>query len=112
MFNLSRMELSRAQMEVLSRGPNFGLPPGSVCKEGILGEFELYYDKVDHLMSSSTSPESKEAFRNKLRSLAHEYANIKQDRNAFPLGRERMEAIRELRSRKDIIIPTRVQARC
>ena len=46
--------------------------------------------KVDHLMSSSTSPESKEVFKSKLGSIAHEYNNIKQDRNTFPSEKEHM----------------------
>ena len=45
-FNFSHLELTSSQLEVLSRGPKFGIPPSSVGVEGVLSEFELYYQQV------------------------------------------------------------------
>ena len=44
-FNLSdvKLKLSRAQLEVLSRGPRFGIPVEKTCREEIFAEFELLY---------------------------------------------------------------------
>ena len=103
-FNLSSMQISCVEMEVLCRGSRFGLPPSSICKEEIPSEFELYYNQVDCLLGDSTCPEKRGNLKSKLASLANEYTNIKQDHSAFPLGKEHMEAIRQLRSRKDIVI--------
>ena len=40
-FNLSSVNLSRTQLEILSRGPRFGIPLRCVCKEEVFSEFEL-----------------------------------------------------------------------
>ena len=103
-FNLSSVKLSSAQLEVLSRGPRFGIPPRSVCKEDILSEFEMFHNQVVSSMKLSTCPEERAAFKTKVASLAHDYANIKQDNRFFPLGKEHWKAIGELRSNKDIVI--------
>ena len=42
-FNLSSLELSRTQLEVLCRGPKFGIQPLKVSKEEILSEFEGFF---------------------------------------------------------------------
>ena len=42
-FNRSSLELTPARLEVLSRGPRFGIPPVSVCKEEFHAEFELFF---------------------------------------------------------------------
>ena len=58
-------------------------------------------------MKPTTGEDVKGALRSKLASLAHDYAGIKQDRFAFPLGKEHLAAIRELRNMKDDIVITR-----
>ena len=106
-FNLSQLELSRVQLEVLSRGPQFGLPPRSICKDEIFSEFEIYFNQLQSLLPETPSAKEKEkenALKAKLASLAHEYADVKQSLNRFPLGKEHMQAIRELRSNKEIVI--------
>ena len=103
-FNLSQLKLTPTQLEVLSRGPKFGIPPGSIGKEEVFSEFEMYYQQVVSSMKLSTSEDMKDAFRSKLTSLAHDFAKVKQDRFSFPLGREHLEAVRELRQNRDIVI--------
>ena len=102
-FNLSSLQLSRTHLEVLSRGPRFGIPPVHVCKEEVLAEFELYYNQLQPLVHS-TSSEKCESLKVKLADLAYEYAEVKQDRSVFPLGKEHFTAIRELRHNDDIVI--------
>ena len=53
----------------------------------------MYYSDVSALLPSSCQ-DKKDLFKTKLASLAHEYANIKQDRGMFPLGKKHLEAIR------------------
>ena len=52
----------------------------------------------------TSSPERKATLKAKLVNLAHEYANIKQDHSMFPPGKEHLAAIRDHRSKEDIII--------
>ena len=99
-FNLSHLELSRTQLEVLSRGPRFGIPPVHVCKEEVFAEFELFYNQIQEVVPSAHA-EKCDALKVKLADLAHEYADVKQDRSRFPLGKEHFAAIRELRSNDD-----------
>ena len=103
-FNLSRLELSRVQMEVLSRGPRFALPPGFVCREEMWSEFELFHQQVSSSFSEACSQEGKDRLRNDLTYLADKYASIRPDRAAFPLGKEHLKAIRELRQNDEIVI--------
>ena len=103
-FNLSRLELSRVQMEVLSRGPRFALPPRFVCREEVLSEFELFHQQVSSSFSEACSQEGKDRLRNDLTYLADKYASIRPDRAAFPLGKEHLKAIRELRQNDEIVI--------
>ena len=56
-FNLSHLELSRTQLEVLSRGPRFGIPPVHVCKEEVFAEFELFYNQIQEVVPSTHAKE-------------------------------------------------------
>ena len=107
--NLSSIELTVTQMEVLSRGPKFGIPPVVISKEEILSEFELLYNQVESSLSISSLPplissERKDAFRAKIATLAQDYCNVKQNKLRFPLGKEHLEAIRELKANDKIVI--------
>ena len=106
-FNLSHLELSRVQLEILSRGPRFGLPPSQVARDEIFSEFELYFSQMRPLLPDLELPGGKdklEKLKARLTSLAHEYAEVEQDRLKFPLGKDHLEALHELRRNKDIII--------
>ena len=73
-FNLSQYELSRAQLEVLSRGPNFSIPPISVNKDEIFSEFGMYFSQLQPLLPDTPSARDIEStLKAKLVSLAHEY---------------------------------------
>ena len=41
--NLSSRQLTKVELEVLSRGPKFGIPPKNTNKEAILSEFEILF---------------------------------------------------------------------
>ena len=91
-FNRSSLELTPAQLEVLSRGPRFGIPPVSVCKEEIHAEFELFFQQIDRALSFSSLPkevctERMNTFKTDLTRLANDYCSIKQDKASFSLGR-------------------------
>ena len=104
-FNLSRLELSRVQLEVLSRGPRFGIPPAYVCKEDVFSEFELYFNRLQSLLSQTPrGKEKEEKLKVKLANLAHEYVGIRRDRLKCPLGKKHLDALHELRHNKDIVI--------
>ena len=103
-FNSSSLELSRARLEVLCRGPKFSTQP-KISKEGILSEFEMYFNQLRPLFKDSPLDREKEqVLKNKLASFAHEYTKVKVDQSRFPLGKEHLESIRELRSNEDIVI--------
>ena len=93
-FNLSDLTLSRTQLEVLTRGPQFGIPVEKVCKEEIMSEFELYFSQLRPLLQSSDKGKE-EKLKANLANLAHEYSAVQQDRLRFPLGKEHMKALRE-----------------
>ena len=106
-FNLSDVKLSRAQLEILSRGPRFGIPVEKPCREEIFAEFELYFSQLQSRMPKSSTgkeKEKKDGLKASLANLAHEYSNIKQDLLRFPFGKEHIAALRELRNNKEIII--------
>ena len=106
-FNLSDVKLSRAQLEILSRGPRFGIPVEKPCREEIFAEFELYFSQLQSRMPKSSTgkeKEKKDGLKASLANLAHEYSNIKQDPLRFPFGKEHIAALRELRNNKEIII--------
>ena len=104
-FNLTHLKLSPIQLEVLARGPQFSLPPMSVCKEEVFSEFEMYFNQLQLLLAEIPSGKEIEGtLKVKLANLALEYANVKQNRIKFPLGKEHLAAIRELRKNENIVI--------
>ena len=106
-FNLSDVKLSRAQLEILSRGPRFGIPVEKPCREEIFAEFELYFSQLQSRMPKSSTgkeKEKKDGLKASLANLAHEYSSIKQDPLRFPFGKEHIAALRELRNNKEIVI--------
>ena len=107
--NLSSMTLTQTQLEVLSRGPKFGIPPRAICKEEVLSEFEMYFTQVERALLESEIPTSGYAeqlvrFRTRLTDLAQRYTSVKLDHTAFPLGRDHLRAIHELRRESDVVI--------
>ena len=80
--NLSSVELSEVQKNVLARGLNFGIPPKLVEQE-VKAEFELCWSQLRDLPAAST--ERRDECKATLSSLARKYANSKVDRSGFPL---------------------------
>ena len=103
-FNLSNLVLTRAHLEVLTRGPRFGIPVEKVCKEEILSEFELYFSQLRPMLLQTSDKDKQERLKANLANLGHEYSAIRQDQQRYPLGKEHMKALRELRENKDIVI--------
>ena len=61
-FNFSSVQLTQAQIEVLSCGPRFGIPVISVCKEEIVSELEMFYQQVEsrnHRWQRENAPSGK-----------------------------------------------------
>ena len=54
------MKLSQSQLEVLSLGPSFGVPPHHVDKEVILGEFGIFYSQLEHHMPNNPAEKTHE----------------------------------------------------
>ena len=98
--NLSDFQLTEVQKNVLCRGLNFGIPP-RVCKEEVLAEFELYWKQLEEY---ATSDDSRRRCRASLASIAENYANARIDWTGFPLSKEELAVIRELRRNENIVI--------
>ena len=100
-INLSDVELTNIQKDILCRGPHFGVPLRTKG-EPISCEFELLYRNLLEF-----SPQSKDAAtqcRSSLEALAHEYANKRDDIRSFSLGREHMKTLRDLRKNHELVI--------
>ena len=100
-MNLSSVDLSEIQKNVLSRGVNFGVPP-KLRKEEIKSEFELCWNQLEDL--PTVSKERRDECRSTLSGLAHRYANSSCDKNGFSLDREHLAALRDLRRNENIVI--------
>ena len=85
----------------MCRGLNFGVLP-KVSKEEVKAEFELGWNQVRDL--PAISEERHEECRSTLSSLAHRYGNSKVDTTGFPLGKDHLAALQELRANQDIAI--------
>ena len=101
-INMTSLELTTLQKELLCRGTDFGIPPISNKKEVIMTEFELFYRKLLRFRPVSESQQSICAA--KIRAEAEEHADALPDRRTFSLKREHLKALHELRNNKDIIV--------
>ena len=99
--NLSSLELSEIQKNVLCRGLNFGVPL-KLRKEEIKAEFELCWNQVKDL--PAVSEERLEECKSSLGSLVHKFVNSKVDRAGFPLDKEHLAALKDLSKNPDIVI--------
>ena len=98
--NLSSVELTDVEKDVLCRGLKFGVPP-RLRKEQILAEFELAWQQIP---KGTLSKEDEMECKARLSGTAHRYANSKIDRTGFRLNREHMTAIGQLKKNKNIVI--------
>ena len=76
-LNLSDVELSEVEKEVLYRGLKLSIPP-NINKEEIKAEFEMCWRQLADVTPLSADKET--ACKAELTSIAHRYANAKNDR--------------------------------
>ena len=101
-INMTSLELTTLQKELLCCGTDFGIPPKSNKKEVIMTEFELFYRKL--LCFRPVSELQQSICAAKIRAEAEEHADALPDRRTFSLKREHLNALHELRNNKDIIV--------
>lgn len=100
-INLSDVELTEIQKDVLCRGLNFGIPPAKLSHEAVIAEFEMCWQQLEGMV---TSDERRATCKTSLANIAQRYASAKIDRTGYPLGKEHMKTIKELRQNHDVII--------
>ena len=103
-INLSDIELSDLEKDILCRGLNFGvLPPRSATSfETIAAEFELCWQQLARL--DCASDERRAECKASLVNFAHQYSSAKVDRTGYLFDGRHMMAIRDMRRNHDIII--------
>ena len=102
-INLSGIDLTTLQKDILSRGLNFCLPP-RIEKEKVLAEFELFYDQLTGIKPPSLSKSSEDFCRTSLAQIATRISTSKPDEREFLLGRKHIKALRELKRNTEIVI--------
>ena len=100
-MNLSSIELTETQKNVLCRGINFGVPR-MIMTEEVKAEFEICWQELRH--KNAVSNELREECRSTLTTLAHQYAGSRIDKAGFPLDREHLAALRALRADPSIVV--------
>ena len=100
-INLSDIELTDVEKDVLCRGVHFGIP-GRQKREEVLAEFEVFHQNLLQFVPRSKTAANQ--CRSSVEAFAHEYANKECDRKSFSLRKEHMQALRELRSNDNIVI--------
>ena len=98
--NLSKMELTEAQKNVLCRGLGFGISPRTT-KEDILSEIEHCWKQLENY---ATSTDLRRHCKGTLAGIATKYANAPIDRTGFPHSTDELAIMKDLKSKKDIII--------
>ena len=99
--NLTGFELSDMQKDVLCRGLNYGIPP-RISKEEIEAEFELCWQQLEELPAYGI--EERKECQAAMAHLAQRYGNERIDMTGFPLSKEELKTIKELRQNPDIVI--------
>ena len=102
-INLSSVEFSEIQKNVLCRGLNFAIPPRMKNLDVLVeAEFELGWQQLNEMMPL-TQEKGREC-KSTLGHLCQKYANQKLDKTGFPLHREHMEVIGELKRNTELVI--------
>ena len=99
--NLSVATLDKALLEVLSLGPKFCCPHGRSADIAIETQFENVYSQTMDL--SPISEASLQQFKSDLVNCSYQYMNAR-DNVKSPLTRTHLDALKELRTRNDIMI--------
>ena len=100
-INLSDVELTSIQKDILCRGPHMGVPQRTKSEE-VLCEFEMFYRQLLEFTPATRTAATQ--CRASLEALAHEYANKENDLKAFSLGREHLKVLNDLRKNEKLVI--------
>ena len=92
-MNLSDVQLSRVQLEVLARGLHFG-DPKCWSKESVFDGFECFYQSVIEFSKPVSSSDSVTC-KTKLASVTEEYGRSKPDLKGFSLGRDMINEVKK-----------------
>ena len=87
---------------VLAHGLEFCLPPSKISREDVFAEFEVLVRQLLHHTPKSKGSVS--ALTAKLNNLAHSYCDSPNNWTDFSMHRECFQAMKSLRSNKDILI--------
>ena len=101
--NLSSRDLSQVELEVLSRGPKFGIPP-KTNKEAVLAEFEILFTQLKINIAGASSEEALMSARAKLAAISRDYVDSRPAVKGFAFGKVHYEAIRTLKKDESIVI--------
>ena len=99
-INLLDTEINDLQKDVLCRGLNFGVPP-KLSSEEIAAEFELCWQQLEDI---ATTKEKRSACKASLANIAQRYGSAKIDRTGYPLRKEHLRTISELKRDNNIIL--------
>ena len=80
--------------------PKFGIP-SKIIKEQVQAEFELYYQQL--LLSTPCSIEKAQECKAALSEITHRFPS-RSDKSGYPVTREHLDAIKELKRNKDLVI--------
>ena len=99
--NLSDVELTDGEKDILCRGLDFGIPP-HLSSETIDAEFELCWEQLEKTtpILDPHQQECKAAFSH----LSKRYSNEKIDWTGYPLKQEQLRTIRELKKNRNVVI--------
>ena len=99
--NLSSAVLDDTLLEVLSLGPKFCCPHAKIDQISIATQFENLYNQTYNLTASS--PIAVDQFKSDLVNCCYQYAQSKISTGS-PLTRKHLDALKELRTRDDILL--------
>ena len=102
-INLSQHQLSENEKFVLEHGLDFCVPPKYSDKCQLMSEFEILFSNL-HPHHRAISEDSLNSLRAKLASIAHDYSDVKPSWPTSPFHHDHYEALRDLRSNKNIVI--------
>ena len=92
--------MTDVEKDILCRGLRFGIPP-IIDKDHVFAEFELAWQQMPHDLI--TTEKEKECIAN-LSSIAHRFVATRIDRTGYPLRTQHIEAIKNLKNNKKIVI--------
>ena len=102
-INLSGIELTEAQKDILCRGLDFGVPPKMKNFDVLVeAEFELCWQQLEGCIPKSE--QKAQDCKSNLAHLCRRYANLKPDMAGYPLNRQHFALIGELRKNHDLVI--------